>query len=294
LVVIAIIAILIGLLLPAVQKVREAAARSQCSNNLKQIGMATHNFQDTYGQMPPLLGGGYGGWSPKWGRIWGTPFVFILPFIEQGNLYDDMCNPSNNNYYYAWWAGQNNDNPYSKVVKTYVCPADPSTQNGQSPNASPWGTCSYGANGQVFSVNDANGVCTAWDAGRKIQTITDGSSNTILYSEKYGACTNPNVSGGQGGSLWGVEWGPWLPVFMNTAAGGGNAYAGNQPTAMFQMNPNPWDKVCDPYRANSPHTAIIQASLGDGSVRSINSGMSVTTWWYACTPCGGEVLGPDW
>jgi prepilin-type N-terminal cleavage/methylation domain-containing protein len=84
LVVIAIIAILIGLLLPAVQKVREAAARMQCSNNLKQIGLATHHFENDFGRLPPLAGGT--GYSLAFPTTFGTPLVFLLPYMEQGNL----------------------------------------------------------------------------------------------------------------------------------------------------------------------------------------------------------------
>jgi prepilin-type N-terminal cleavage/methylation domain-containing protein len=141
LVVIAIIAILIGLLVPAVQKVREAANRIKCANNMKQFGLAIHNMQGTYEKLPPLTGpyptGTFWvtvGGNPKnsGGPPWGTPFFYMLPFIEQDNLFKNShinFDPNSNDDGYAAWVSDNGQ-PTADVttIKIYGCPSDPRIQ----------------------------------------------------------------------------------------------------------------------------------------------------------------------
>ena len=172
LVVIAIIAILIGLLLPAVQKVREAAARMACSNNLKQIGLAAHNYESANGVLPPgALGGtANGGASPGFfsGQCVGTMF-FILPYMEQSALFSKFQGVYSINTYVAfptigvqnWW-GANPDFSLSYTkIKTYRCPSDPlqgatATQNGviiqamPDPTAAPVAPGTYGTNACTY------------------------------------------------------------------------------------------------------------------------------------------------
>jgi prepilin-type N-terminal cleavage/methylation domain-containing protein len=319
LVVIAIIAILIGLLLPAVQKVREAAARTQCQNNLKQMGLAVHNANDTYSKLPPALGS-FPGTSVTPGSGFGNGIFFFLPFIEQQNLYNisqgtlfgvpNIYCPDNNGV-------------FTRSIKTFVCPSDPSQSNGtvQDPggNGFVWGVCNYAFNSLPFS--GTNGITygtppqptgQSYDpqgSARIPASFPDGLSNTMLATEKYALCTNATSSavfGPYGGSFWSYSAlsSPQLPApmqypmpvypgfeiaffapFSATAVG---------PASIFQLQPLPYNGNCDPFRASSGHTGVIQALLGDGSVRMIAAGISPNTWWWACTPSGGEVLGPDW
>jgi prepilin-type processing-associated H-X9-DG protein len=238
-VVIAIIAILIGLLLPAVQKVREAAARMSCSNNLKQMSLALHNCNDTHNRLPPMAG--------TFGSAYYAPLMFhILPFIEQDNVVK-----------MAKWSGFTIplwDTPgptagsylRQTYIKTYVCPTDPT--RGLNP-ATDWfpGDISYGGNFQVFGerrtppYNAASQLnfASEWDGKGSIPaTFADGTSNTIVFGEKLAYCPGtkrnagaifqiPSISNGPPNSSNNVGGTWWMRgVFRSGALTGGSISAG--------------------------------------------------------------------
>src|SRR6266446_4917344 len=198
LVVIAIIAILIGLLLPAVQKVREAAARTRSQNNLKQMALATHNFNDAYqGKLPALTDVGNG--APT-GYGLQSIFFNILPYIEQDNVYK-VFQKTTTTYENTLTA---TPGAASNIIKTYLSPADSTATDGTTNTFTPVGvfpaasgglttpvagvfaTTSYAANGLVFKSNTAG----------LPRTFVDGTSNTVMYSERYQVCTSGIAIGG--------------------------------------------------------------------------------------------------
>jgi len=296
LVVIAIIAILIGVLLPAVQKVREAAARMTCSNNMKQIGLATHSCNDGLGGLPPLSSPD--GWTPTTvagsafnGAPW-TFFNWILPYIEQNAVYTAQTKgPSPPNGYCG---GQ-----YMKPIKTYLCPTDISVTNGLSQ------TTTGGANGFAVGCYAANylvfGNPEATSDGLRAQgvasipkSIPDGLSNAVFFGETYGSCslsTSPAVAG-SAASLWADATTPWRPIMCHNTPGK-TLNAGYAACLMFQVKPIPFGG-CDPSRAQSSHTNGMVVGLGDGSVRFVTQNISPATWAAACDPRDGLPLGSDW
>jgi len=275
LVVIAIIAILIGLLLPAVQKVREAAARMSCQNNLKQLGLATQNFHDTNAIMPPgMITGG----TPI-----GSVTYLILPYMEQGNLFTQ--------------ANGNSDTVGRTVVKAYLCPSDSSASGGLTPMRQGYAGTNYVANLAVLRVS-TNG----YQGGVSIlAAYQDGTSNTILWAEHYlncyvgpgtcgGGCTYPSWASRTPGGLTFPWWDS--PTFNRTSQypGGENIGAGVQ--AIFQVTPALGS--CNWRVPQTPHTGSMQIGLGDGSVRGVSSSVSLTAWQRAANPNDGNVLDSTW
>jgi prepilin-type N-terminal cleavage/methylation domain-containing protein len=336
LVVIAIIAVLIGLLLPAVQKARDSAMRSACSNNLKQILLAAHNCNDTQGRLPPQAGYYYRG------AYLGPLFFHLLPFLEAQDVYNMAVyldytgfvggpppNPATTINVGVIWPNWDSVNIVTYTwlrqtrIKTYQCPGDPSLGN-----CLDWcdGDSSYAGNFLVFGgygnkdtpPSWTNGG-TVWDGVARINaTFPDGTSNTILFAEKYSRCDGvASLLTGVGGTWWmrGVFHGADQTVAQDIAGqdddsfpgdrlsavfGGGIGIDGTQwlqgTASVFQVRPNPFDNTgpCDNRLASSPHTGGMNAGVCDGSVRFISQFIKPQTWAAALTPAGEEPMGDDW
>jgi prepilin-type N-terminal cleavage/methylation domain-containing protein/prepilin-type processing-associated H-X9-DG protein len=323
LVVIAIIAVLIGLLLPAVQKVREAAARMSCQNNLKQLGLSLQNCASTYnGKLPPSYGSfptpgqndAPSSAAPTLtpGNGFGGCFFHLLPFIEQQNLYNFSVTAApyipgaydceNGNVY----KDPNGRNGYltEKAVKTYLCPSDPTANNG---NPGVWlgSVGSYCYNGMIFKMNWPRLLGGAYKNPLSSfpASITDGTSNTIFFSEQYALASVSSQAPAGIINLWFSDYPSFqAPPGSNSDCGNLSAgYAGASYLPLFapqvsyclnQKLSNGWSAcLC---RATSPHTGVVNCAMGDGSVRPVAQGISGTTWYYACNPQDGMTLGSDW
>src|SRR6056297_840279 len=268
LVVIAIIGVLVGLLLPAVQQAREAARRMSCSNNLKQIGLAMHNYHDTHSRFPP-------GTSSC---CWGTWQPLILPFVEQENvsrLYVDWGNSSGARYSHE----PNRSLVTSQRFETFSCPSD--TDN------APFGgitnhnyAVNYGNTGYRQQA-DLNGVIFgeapfAPNRNDKLgfKTMTDGTSNTLLVSE---------VRQGQNRDLRGFTW--WGDATGFTAYLAPNSPLPDRIYSSYYCNPVP-GMPCDVSTGTNPtmfasrsrHTGGVNSALGDGSVRFTSDSIDLIVW----------------
>ena len=298
LVVIAIIAILIGLLLPAVQKVREAAARTESLNNMKQMGLAAHNYNDSLRRMPPA----FVEYGTDRGLKDGSWIVQILPYVEQDNLKRLVNNRGGaSGHYYAITYDQS-------PPKMFINPIDPSQSDGAYVDAQ-WGTYSvtgYVANYLATGGYIGSGPSVTLNKFRKILGITDGTSNTILYTTRTAVCEaqpSPYRPTYTSGAFYNIapyanasSWYEWMPVINYWLNGANSAGYIAGPATKFQVSPTfaGTGATCDFRLATAYGSGGIQVCMGDGSVRTVSSGVSGVTWWSAMTPTGGEVLGSDW
>ena len=309
LVVIAIIAILIGLLLPAVQKVREAAARTQCMNNLKQLGLACHNYHDTVGKLPPavMMNSGVSrtvangqNFGPNW-------VVLILPHIEQSAMYNQVSSsvrdyPVNGNS--NWRSIRGNK------IKTLLCPSDTGADIAYAGAGGGWARGNYGCNaGGIHGPNVAwtstengktptndwgwGGLPTTLRAGgvmcinfgHGIHRIPDGSSNTVLLAEVR---TGSHLSTLDPRGTWALGYpgasvvcgqSSWDDTVPNTVEENADDCEGCINDAKGGMGAWPG---CPYQQANSRsrHTGGVCVCLADGSVRFVKNSISQAQWWY--------------
>ncbi len=291
LVVIAIIGVLVALLLPAVQSAREAARRSQCISQLKQVGIAMHNYENTYQRLPV---GAYG-------CCWGTWQVSALPYIEQKALYDAYVMdrkfgiPVDD----ARYSNPLNLPVTTKNIKTLTCPSDTKPQR----------TANQGITYHNYVVNFGNTVydqinyqsvtflgapfseVTAVQTskpGARFAEITDGLSNTLMLAETIQ---------GQAGDLRGFSW--WRGGAVFEGYQGPNSpipdslYAGGQCKSDHPLNPPCLEATTSTttmMASRSRHPGGVQTSMCDGSTRFITNNIAIGVWRAICSSAGGDAI----
>jgi type II secretory pathway pseudopilin PulG len=287
LVVIAIIAILIALLVPAVQRVRESANVCQCANNAKQLVLAIHSYADDHHSLLPPANFYQVVNSQTGDAAEGSAFYATLAYYDQGNLFNkytqDIPNPGHLGAQFT-------------PIPSHICPSDPTINNGIG-SAPPYlATGNYALNTVLFGAKgtwSVKGVPSPYRLG----SIPDGSSNTIGTVEASGCFPGfPAINPLTGTSISYMTW-HW-PCYPNTYGPywpdpdqlpGQKNYAGMY--ALPQINVSPME--ADPNLSQTYHTAM-NIGLMDGSVRAVSPGLSQQTWTYALDPADGQPLPADW
>ena len=302
LVVIAIIAVLIALLLPAVQQAREAARRAQCKNNLKQIGLAIHNYESSLLVFPP-------------GRL-GFPMVFsvqahILPYMDNSSLYNLLDFNKAPNFGTPSIPMTQNEIAARTIIPFYQCPSDFGQIRGNE-----FGTTNYVANsgsgvGTAASINTGDGVMYSRSSTR-FRDVTDGLSNTVCFSEHtLGMGGNPSSTGAnpQKADLEVLELAGATPTTDAACVPGGGTWSGLRGAKW--LNGHFGDTIYNHYygpnskqfdcgnkshnfgltAARSRHTGGVHVLLSDGSVRFVSENVDLFLWRALATRAGGEVIG---
>lgn len=298
LVVIAIIGVLVALLLPAVQAARESARRTQCSNNLKQLGLALHNYESSYMVFPPA-GINYGWCIVSGPYVGSTPILnqnglgLLLPYLEQSNLhaqikFAEAVSPQNTGYccsYVGNTSGTLATNPVTNgnaalmgtLISTLLCPSDPGSKLEPASNAyGPGGTFRGAKTSYDFIASQSDFNCNYWkvanpstryifgeNSNAKISLVTDGLSNTLAFGEQTLEIYNGEPS------TWGYR--AWVMTGIDPRAGINDWTWSSLPTPKFGQLGS-WG------RAGSCHRGGAMFCVADGSVRFISQTINVTTF----------------
>ena len=282
LVVIAIIAVLIALLLPAVQQAREAARRSQCKNNMKQLGLALHNYHDTHSRFPPGASmEGVSGSCPDvaYANHRAPYSVLILPFMDQANLYNKFNFSQTFGINYEIPGSATNDPLQKSTVTAFLCPSDPNATGSYTNYVGVAGGGAPGSSGCVSTVTNlfilySNGIFFA-NSSIGFRDVTDGTSNTYLMGEtKYvvhPAGATPIKAGFWSSGIWSMAS---YRYYTNLGA----AIEGiNQPYYGTDADGKNGDEAAPGRTFGSKHVGGCHMLFGDGSVRFMSTNMDLAT-----------------